>query len=630
MDSSATLQGKPVSSLGALQDDFRIGDWLVQPSLNIIGRWDSQTRIRPKSMAVLIRLADANGEVVSKRTLFAAVWGNAVVSDDVLIQAIVELRRAFREAASAPLIVATVPRRGYRLLAPVTWLEPESADDSDRSRPSRKLRIALTVCGAIALVTIATMRMQNTAEPLQQGVTVAVLPFVSLSSDPADAFFADGIQESVIHRLAQSRHLSVIARTSVLQYEGTEQPIPEIADELGVTAVMEGSVRHEGNRVMVTAQLADGRTGVDLWSQEYDEELDQIFSIQTDIATRIAASLLSEFTNDEQARLSEAPTDSLEAYARYLQVPEASPEERLALLDEAIALDPEFALAFVTRSELHTSRLAAAIMAESVPYFDVPWKIDEQTRLALEDVEQALTLDPQLGRAYAVRGTIYLNLKDIARAEKDLDRARELSPNDPVVLGYISRFKLWVNEIDEARELLRRFARADPRNEAVAAALFLTGDIEQGYEVLRRAAASEPTNAVVRHALGVFEALRGNRAAAGQALELAENLFGRDANINPSILARMAFAYGRIGREDDAERLAARVLGDARSRYADRALVSLATGDNEQTYRWMAKMPDVFPVLGFLNVLALQLNAVSEPALDEPRFLELRRRMATN
>lgn len=617
-----------------MEQDFRIGNWLVQPSLYLIKGATGETRIRPKSMSVLLCLAGATGEVVPRDRLFSEVWGDTLVSDDVLTQAIVELRRAFNEPSKAPQIIQTVPRLGYRLA--------QSAEDgSGHSWPGGTPHFK-TLAGrfglaaaAIVVVTAVASLITGTDTDDDSSVTrstVAVLPFAILSDDPEDTLFADGMHESVIHRLAQSRVINVIARTSVLKYRDARSTVPEIADELNVGAVLQTSIRREDDRIIITSQLADGQTGLNLWSREYDVRLGDIFDIQSDIATRIARSLQDELSAYEESRLTLNPTVSLDAYVLYLRsLTTALPDQRLEALSQAIEIDPSFALAYVERSSAHRIRMAEALMAKSVRRFDVPWSADEEQRLALEDIDQAIELDPQLGRAYATRGMIFLLAKEYARAEREIDHARSLSPSDPVVLGYASRLKFWLREIDEARDLLGQFARLDPRNEAITAALFLTGDLDEGYDILNRAAGTDPTNPTIRHALGVYEALRNDAAAATRELELAEKLFSESEQpMNPSVLARMAYAYGRAGSTENAQRLGARVLEHPGSRYADRALAALATGQTDLSYQWLARVPNEFPELGFLNVLALKLNAIDDPALEQPRFRELRERLASS
>ena len=204
-------------------------------------------------------------------------------------------------------------------------------------------------------------------EPLDN--SVAVLPLDNLSPNPDDAYFAAGIHEEILTHLAKIRDLNVIARTSVMQYAGAARPISEIANELRVGAVMEGSVRYAGNRVRVTAQLIEARTGTHLWTDTYDRDLEDIFEIQSDIAKSIAAALKAELLADERRSIEKQPTRFPEAYALYLRAMAilhehgigamGSREQRstvLSYLDQAIQLDSDFALAYVERARVKSQR----------------------------------------------------------------------------------------------------------------------------------------------------------------------------------------------------------------------------------------------------------------------------------
>jgi TolB-like protein/DNA-binding winged helix-turn-helix (wHTH) protein/Flp pilus assembly protein TadD len=613
--------------------DFSIGDWVVRPSANIICRANGVSRVRPKSMEVLVCLARARGEVVTKQRFFEEVWGQAVVSDDVLTQAIVELRRAFDDSPRSPSVIETVPRTGYRLIPRVSESSSGAALSAvKQASAGRRVPWIAAVAGALTLGLFAIFAfVVQQAPAVSERITrIAVLPFDSLSLDPNDAFIAAGVQGAIIRRLAQVRDLTVIARTSVLSYAGARMPVTEIAQELGAGAIVEGSVQYDDQRVKVVVQLVDGHTGTSLWAAEYLQQFDDIFAIQADIARQIVASLQAELANDELARLERPVSDSAAAYALYIKALEGPREGRLGLLSEATEIDPEFAMAYVARGEMHMDRLAAALTQSPRAAVEGPWNVSEEKRLALADFSRALVLDPGLGRAYAAQAMVHANGGELETARRDFDFALELSPNDGSVLEYVARFELWTNELEDAREHLHRLARVDPRNDAVVAASFLAGDMEQAYVSLRRFAASDPANPQHRHVLGLFHALRGDRSEAASELELAERLFVETGTkLRSTVLARMAYAYGRVGRTVDAGRLAARVFDDRGSQYADRALASLAIGNADEAFEWMTKISDTIPMLGFMNVLILRMNLVADPVLDEPRFRALRERAAT-
>ena len=286
---------------------------------------------------------------------------------------------------------------GFPIAVILAWafdLTPEGVvkDQGTVQSGGRKIEYVFTGLLVVAVATLLYREFSPSGADADRIVgvmpnSVAVLPFQNLSPDPNNAYFAAGIHESTLNQLAKIRDLSVIARTSVMQYEEDPPPIPEIAEALKVEMVMEGSVRYANGRVLITAQLIDGRTGTHLWSDEYDRDLADVFAVQADIATRIAMSLEAELSLEEQQRIERVPTDSPEAYALYLRAleligprPDADDASALSLLQEAVEIDPGFAIAHARIANL---------------YFD-----GNRDRLATVSAQRALSIDPDVGYAY--------------------------------------------------------------------------------------------------------------------------------------------------------------------------------------------------------------------------------------
>jgi TolB-like protein len=276
------------------------------------------------------------------------------------------------------------------------------------------------------------------AEPQFLHNSIAVLPFDNLSPDPNDAYFAAGMHEEVLNQLAKIKDLSIIARTSVLQYAGAKRPISEIAAELKVGAVMEGSVRYAGDRVRITAQLNDAKTGMHLWSEAYDRDLADIFAIQLDIALKITEAMKAEFSIAEQEAAAKVLTDNPEAYAHYVkalsQLGGLGPVKPAhAELDIAIALDPEFALALATKAWLY----AAAI---SFPFEDFYITAENQQRhagLATEYAKRALAIDADQGGAYYALSEVDRFERRWRQADANVVQAYQLAPVElAVAIGY--------------------------------------------------------------------------------------------------------------------------------------------------------------------------------------------------
>ncbi len=313
--------------------------------------------------------------------------------------------------------------------------------------------------------------------------SIAVLPFENLSDNKENAYFAYGVQDEILAILAKVADLKVISRTSVMQYKsGVTRNLREVAKELGVANVVEGSVQRTGDRVRITAQLIDARTDTHLWGEHYDRQLADVFQIQTEVAEKVVSQLRARLSPQEQAAIQERPTHDLAAYELYLRARDlvdalaftASGTENLVeatrLLDDAVARDPKFLLAYY-----HLAR------AHDLIYF---LGIDHTAqRLALADaaVQTALRLRPDSGEAHLAQAQhYYWGYRDYDRARTELAIARGALPNEPLALvlaGYIDRRQ---NRWDDSTQELERALELDPRN------LFILQQLSYNYGYVRR------------------------------------------------------------------------------------------------------------------------------------------------
>jgi TolB-like protein len=229
---------------------------MVIPTLNNLSSEGRTVRLEPKVMGVLLCLARHPGETRTKEQLFQAVWPNTIVTEDVLKRCIAELRRAFCDDARNPRVIETISKRGYRLIAPI-------------GAPATASAPAETAAGD----------------------SIAVLPFLNMSADPENDYFADGITEEIIDSLAQIPGLRVVARTSAFSYKGKNIDLRIVGEQLQARNVLEGSVRRAGNRLRITAQLVNAVNGYHLWSERYDREITDVFATQEEIARAIAERL---------------------------------------------------------------------------------------------------------------------------------------------------------------------------------------------------------------------------------------------------------------------------------------------------------------------------------------------------
>jgi len=408
-------------------------------------------------------------------------------------------------------------------------------------------------CGAFAEALLAS------DGPGNGGASVVVLPFHSMSADPSGAMFADGITEDVIAQLSKVRALKVISRTSAMQFRDRSADRREIAARLGVTTLLEGSVRQAGDRVRIVAQLIDAADERQLWAETYDRQLTDIFEIQSDVALQIAGALKAELTGDEQRRLQAAPTNDVRAYqlvlrARqwYTRYTETGLVRSIASYEEALALDPGYALAWVGMARAYAEAMTMQVLSV--------------TRVAPEKAKEAaaraLALDPSLSELHEVLGLIRMVYDyDWEGAEAAFKLALQLSPNDADAYNHYGWLCWSVGRYDEAVELQRRAHELDPlaHRTDLASALLRAGRYREAAEASREAIAFEPGFPRAHSSLGWALLLQGDTGGGLAELERAADLGAED----PAFIGQLGEAYAMAGRMADARAMLARLEAQA-------------------------------------------------------------------
>jgi TolB-like protein len=411
------------------------------------------------------------------------------------------------------LKAAHVPSRLGSLLKPMLALEPASRPGthalaarlqrcSPEARSARLMRVSLAaaailILGASALLVFQPPRIQNAPLNPVPEKSIAVLPFENISRDPDNVYFADGVQDEILTRLASLADLKVINRTSVMQYKsGAARDLHKIGHQLGVARVVEGSVQRAGNRVRVNAQLIDVSTNLALWGQTYDRDLADVFAIQSEIATAIARQLQASLSAREKAAIEQAPTNDITAFELYARAKDllagsnakANLLEAAEVLNEAVARDPSFFKAYCLLASTH----------DRLYFFG-----DDHTpaRLALAEaaVQEAFRLNPNAGEAHLARAqNLYRGYLDYDAALAELDVAAKTLPNDAAVFelkGYIERRQ---GKQEDAVRSLELAIDLDPRNSFTLQQIALSyrhlRRFTQEKSVLDRALAIEPND----------------------------------------------------------------------------------------------------------------------------------------
>lgn len=438
-----------------MRADFCLGDWIVRPRRGCIERGEEIVHVHPKPMSVLVCLADASGEVVTRDELYEAVWPGVIVTDDSLTQCIAELRKAFGDSAKESQIIKTVPKTGFCLVPPVKDLADPSSTPANHSR---KRLIAFSVV-IMLLALMVSWRLVDMNQP-ELSKSIAVLAFVNMSDDPGNEYFSDGISEELLNLLATIPGLRVTARTSSFSFKGKEVSIADIARELNVAYILEGSVRKNENRVRVTAQLIETGSGTHVWSKTYDRTLNDIFALQDEIAGNVVDSLKITLLGEAVPKVRE--TDP-EAYVLYLQCRHFSVGELEELrrgeryCRQSLEIDPDYAPTWERLGAIYSNLTISG-------YVDFEYGYEQ----AKEFVQHALELDPNFAGAHAGLGwKAMMYDRDLPKAAAHFQAALELAPSDYGVLGRASVFAETLGRFEQAIALADKALAVNPLGSAV-------------------------------------------------------------------------------------------------------------------------------------------------------------------
>jgi TolB-like protein/DNA-binding winged helix-turn-helix (wHTH) protein/Tfp pilus assembly protein PilF len=602
---------------------YEFGEFRLDAGKRLLWRAGAPVRLTPRVFETLLYLVAHHDTVLDKERLMEAVWPDSIVEENNLTQNISTLRRVFGETPGSHHYIVTVPGRGYRFVAktkmreadagvqpvgiPEAGLAPaenktEDVASATQPKPRRSFRPILLATAAVLVLSVAALfiwrgRTQNPPEtpakiPSARIVlpekSIAVLPFANLSADKENAFFTEGVQDDILTELAKFADLKVISRTSVASYAaGPNRNLREIGQELGVANVLEGSVRREGGKVRVTAQLIEMRTNTHLWAETYDRDLADVFAIQSDIAQRIATALEAKLAPEEKARLDARPTTNSEAYVLYVTARGTENYiEAEKIYMKAIALDPGFALAYAQ----------ASILNSWVSVYDGTHKSKARSQ-----AEEALRLSPALGEAHMALGLcLYWGDKKYDAALKEFQVAAATSPNNADVHGYIGGIYRRQGRWHESIASMERARSLDPRNHGIAflAAnnyLFIR-DWAAAAAGFNRALAIKPDFVLPKVGLAYLEVFRNGDPAAGR--KILENLAAgvetdgmvAVARWDLAMLERDYSAAEKILTESPLENFFP--AGDGAKAYY-RGRMSRARGDIESAKRYFAAVtPD--------------------------------------
>jgi TolB-like protein/DNA-binding winged helix-turn-helix (wHTH) protein/Tfp pilus assembly protein PilF len=636
----------------------RFGGFEFDPRARQLRKHGHRIRLHGQPLEILGLLLEHPAEVVLREELRAKLWPEDTFVDfeHSLNAAVNKLREALGDDANNPRFIETVPRRGYRFIAPVEGALPASAPDSTSQQapavnqesvhllvekpaievpaPSgalarlRTVRLASIACAFLVVLLVGfnsgglRRRFWGGADP---GAirSLAVLPLENLSHDPEQEYFADGMTEALTTELAQISALKVISRTSVMQYKGTKKLLPQIAKELGVDAVVEGAVQRSGDKVGITVQLIHAPSDRHLLAKSYERSLRDVLALQREVAHAIADEIKAKLTPPEKIRLASARSINSEAYEDYLRghyllSTEGNMRKGIAYFERAIQKDPNYALAY-------------AGLAESYITLGEPGSGDMPPKEALPQAKaaamKALAIDDSLGEAHsALAHVIELYDWDWQGVEKEYRRALELNPNDAMAHDWYGGYLQAMGRNEEGFVQVRQAMQLDPLNAHLADDLgfhfYTARQYDDAIRALQKTFELEPDDGEAHLGLGwVYGEKKMYREAVAE-LEKVVNLWNR----NNVAVASLGKVLGSSGRKQEARKLLEELEERSKHRYTSPYLIALVQIGLRERDQAIASLEQ-----GYTNRDQWMMYLKADPRWDDlrsdPRFQDLLRRV---
>ena len=603
-------------------------------------------RLREQAFQVLAALLERPVDIVTSEELRDRLWpdGTFVDFDHSLNAAVNSIREVLGDSAASPRFVETLPRRGYRFVAPVeraggsapepksklpqtqATAEPETAGEQgspgEPRRHSRSLYVGLGAAVAVLIAVLAHYGARTGDGPAATGnegaasserPSIAVLPLENVGGGEENEYFSDGVTDDIIAQLSKIRALKVISRISSVQYKNTSKGLHRIGEELGVGTVLQGSVRRSGDRIRIVAQLMAVESDETLWAQTSDRDLTDVFAVQSEIAQRIAEALHAELSGEEIVRVDKRGTANLEAYefllrARYEfdRYTKAGWEQALENFQKAIELDPNYAPAHAGIARCYQ------------------WLFEP--RMAREAVARALEIDETLAEAHVSLAWVRLRDWDWEGANKASLRGIELDPNSAeayrIYAGYLST----TGSTAEAVEAVQKARELNPHSLRISAQLGWALRLDRRYDEAIRHFKSitmlDPSFHEAWRGLGYVYVAKGMYREAIESLQTSIEIGGLPPE---SDLGALGHAYARLGETGRALEILDQIKASPSPRTGAFYVAQVYTGlgDNDKALDWLERGYERHVRwLPHINV-----SPFFEPVRSEPRFQALLKKM---
>jgi TolB-like protein/DNA-binding winged helix-turn-helix (wHTH) protein len=602
---------------------YEFGPYRLERPTRRLERNGETIPLTPKAFDILLALVERRDRVVDKAELMRLVWPDSVVEEGNLSQTIFVLRKTLGEAPDGGAFIETVPRRGYRFAAGVREeaAKPAVTGGQAASWHGRAPWIAGAALVAVGLVWFGAGRVQPVRGTSSRIDSLVVLPFADLSNGSPQDSLADSLTDVLTTSLGQISGLRVISRTSAMTYKTTSKTVPQIAQELNVDAVVEGTVQRSGGRVRVNLKLIDAATDRTLWAQSYERDGETALDLSNEVARTIASRTAVTLTPVVSARLAETTRVNPKVYESYLkgryfwnQRSEADMRHAIEQFEEALRLDPAYAPAH------------AGLADSYALYGSYGWTLaggNPWTR-ALASAEKALELDERLADAHTSRARIALNYElDWESAGKGYRRALELNPGYANAHHWYGYYLLLSGRVTEGEAEMRRALELDPLSPIINANIGMCFYVARRHDAAiahwQKALEMHRNHPVLHDYMTTAYAAKGlyREAVAEQQKSVALSGTG------PWEMAIGAYIQGRMGRAQEARSLVTQLLSrkDAPPYFVALAYVGL--GDNDKAFHWLDKALEERS--GPFN--EVNADPLFDPLRTDPRFPALLRRM---
>ena len=604
----AALRPTSVVRFGTFEVSFQTGE---------VRKAGLRIKVQQQPLKLLEALLERPGEVVSREELRARIWPDVSFGDfDQAVNiAVAKLRNALGDSAENPRFIQTLPKRGYRFIGNVSTVEaqqdqpqppsettPAPGATPQANAPVEPVAVAsrtprwLTwlILGFVAVIgctLIAVWLFGSHGRAVGKIRSLAVLPLENLSGDPSQNYFADGMTDELITNLAQIRALRVISRTSVMAYKGARKPLPQIARELNVDAIVEGAVQRSGDRVRITAQLIDASSDKHLWSQSYDGEFRDSLALQNRVASAIADQIRINLTPQEQAALKSDKIVDPQSYESYLKgryfwnkrTPDGL-RTALAYFNQAIEEDPKYAESYSgladTYALLGDWQYAVMTPKEAFPK-------------AKDAALKAIELDPGLGAAHTSLAYVLDGFDwDFQLGGKEFERGVELSPGYATAHHWYAWHLALVGRNQDAIGQMKKAQSLDPLsliiNSDLAELLVITGAFDEAIRQSQKTIEMDPNFALAHNQLGQAYMGKHMYVQAVAELQTAVRLSGG----SPIMVANLARAYVLSGNKGEALKLLDELKQRSQpghSNAAEIAMIYSCLGDAEEAMVWLER-----------------------------------------